>query len=170
MKRRMQMLTGRVDMRKERRTPNQMSVNLNPIRHTSPPPQAAVVQPIDNPSRPRSLNIHWTHLLPLPYTTTPNPQHTIAASMSAFRTTTRLVSRRPAAIAQSLRFAPRWMSQDAQNKLLGADLEKADPTVYNIVQKVRGTAVRVEGTGTNTTVGETQTEALHQPHSFRELH
>jgi hypothetical protein len=90
--------------------------------------------------------------------------------MSAFRTTTRLVSRRPAAIAQSLRFAPRWMSQDAQNKLLGADLEKADPTVYNIVQKVRGTAVRVKGIGTDTIAGETQTEALHQPHSFRELH
>jgi len=61
--------------------------------------------------------------------------------MSAFRTTTRLVSRRPAAFAQSLRFAPRWMSQDAQNKLLGADLEKADPTVYNIVQKVRGSGI-----------------------------
>ena len=57
--------------------------------------------------------------------------------MSAFRTTTRLVSRRPAAIAQSLRFAPRWMSQDAQNKLLAADLQKADPAVYDIVQKVR---------------------------------
>ena len=56
--------------------------------------------------------------------------------MSAFRTTTRLVSRRPAAIAQSLRFAPRWMSQDAQNKLLAADLKKADPAVYEIVQKV----------------------------------
>jgi hypothetical protein len=57
--------------------------------------------------------------------------------MSAFRTTTRLVSRRPAAITQSLRFAPRWMSQDAQNKLLAADLQKADPAVYDIVQKVR---------------------------------
>lgn len=56
--------------------------------------------------------------------------------MSAFRTTTRLVSRRPAAITQSLRFAPRWMSQDAQNKLLAADLQKADPAVYDIVQKV----------------------------------
>jgi hypothetical protein len=33
------------------------------------------------------------------------------------------------------------MSQDAQNKLLGADLEKADPTVYNIVQKVRGSGI-----------------------------
>jgi hypothetical protein len=29
------------------------------------------------------------------------------------------------------------MSQDAQNKLLGADLQKADPVVYDIVQKVR---------------------------------
>jgi hypothetical protein len=29
------------------------------------------------------------------------------------------------------------MSQDAQNKLLAADLQKADPTVYDIVQKVR---------------------------------
>lgn len=57
--------------------------------------------------------------------------------MSAFRTTTRLVSRRPAAIAQSLRFAPRWMSQDAQNKLLAANLQKSDPAVYDIVQKVR---------------------------------
>jgi hypothetical protein len=57
--------------------------------------------------------------------------------MSVFRTTTRLVSRRPAAIAQPLRFAPRWMSQDAQNKLLGANLQKADPAVYDIVQKVR---------------------------------
>lgn len=62
------------------------------------------------------------------------------------------------------------MSQDAQNKLLGADLEKADPTVYNIVQKVRGIDVCVRKTGINTIAGETQTEALHQPHSFRELH
>jgi hypothetical protein len=68
----------------------------------------------------------------------PIPSYTYnLANMSAFRTTTRLVSRRPAAIAQSLRFAPRWMSQDAQNKLLGADLQKADPAVYDIVQKVR---------------------------------
>ena len=29
------------------------------------------------------------------------------------------------------------MSQDAQNKLLAADLQKADPAVYDIVQKVR---------------------------------
>jgi hypothetical protein len=28
------------------------------------------------------------------------------------------------------------MSQDAQNKLLAADLKKADPAVYEIVQKV----------------------------------
>ena len=90
--------------------------------------------------------------------------------MSAFRTTTRLVSRRPAAIAQSLRFAPRWMSQDAQNKLLGADLEKADPTVYNIVQKVCGIVVWDLKTEANIIAGETQTEALHQPHSLRELH
>jgi hypothetical protein len=62
----------------------------------------------------------------------------IHMNMSAFRTTTRLVSsRRPVAITQSLRFAPRWMSQDAQNKLLGADLQIADPAVYDIVQKVR---------------------------------
>ena len=81
--------------------------------------------------------------------------------MSAFRTTTRLVSRRPAAITQSLRFAPRLMSQDAQNKLLAADLEKADPTVFNIVQKVRGTAAWVLANEANTVVGETETEALH---------
>ena len=62
------------------------------------------------------------------------------------------------------------MSQDAQNKLLGADLEKADPTVYNIVQKVRGIDIYAQKTGANTIAGETQTEALHQPHSFRELH
>jgi hypothetical protein len=62
------------------------------------------------------------------------------------------------------------MSQDAQNKLLAADLEKADPTVYNIVQKVRGIIVWVLRTGTNAIAGETQTEALHQPYSLRELH
>ena len=81
--------------------------------------------------------------------------------MSAFRTTTRLVSRRPAAIAQSLRFAPRWMSQDAQNKLLAADLEKADPTVFNIVQKVHETSVWDLANEANTVVGETETEALY---------
>ena len=62
------------------------------------------------------------------------------------------------------------MSQDAQNKLLGADLEKADPTVYNIVQKVCGIVVWDLKTEANIIAGETQTEALHQLDSLGELH
>merc|ERR1712000_176731 len=31
-------------------------------------------------------------------------------------------------------FAPRWMSQDAQNQLLSANLEQADPAIYDILQ------------------------------------
>ena len=63
------------------------------------------------------------------------------------------------------------MSQDAQNKLLAADLKKADPAVYDIVQKVRWD--RVTSINYNQLIriaGETQAEALHQLDSLRELH
>lgn len=84
--------------------------------------------------------------------------------MSSFRTTARagslLASRRPV-IAKSLQFAPRWMSVDAQNKLLAADLKKADPAVFDIVEKVRGRCCRFMGIVADIFAGEKEAKALH---------
>lgn len=57
------------------------------------------------------------------------------------------------------------MSVDAQNKLLAADLKKADPAVYDIVQKVRKACGQHPAPSANIEVGETEAKALHQPDS-----
>jgi len=53
--------------------------------------------------------------------------------------------------------------------VLSQDLEKADPTVYEIIQKVRGLpfkADRVIEANKTLKTGKEQTKALHQPHSL----
>lgn len=62
------------------------------------------------------------------------------------------------------------MSTEAQHKLLSADLEHADPAVFEIIRRVCEDAGLCSGGCADYRVGETKTEALHQPHSLRELH
>lgn len=56
-------------------------------------------------------------------------------------------------------------------QLLSADLEHADPAVYDILQHVRvPPRLKLRSYVLTCMIGEEEAEALHQPHSLRELH